>query len=115
MLERLMNTDVYERDSQTKLFNSNYVTQLVRNYRSHETILHVSNELFYDNALRVHAAKCKTEFPIFYISTLNQNVFSSVSANTDWFLNSTILNAPQFPFIFHSVRGRTVKLAKETR
>lgn len=64
MLERLMNTDVYERDSKTKLFNGKYVTQLVRNYRSHETILHASNELFYDNALQVHAIKCKLHFSV---------------------------------------------------
>lgn len=113
MLERLMNTDVYDRDSNTKSFNAKYVTQLVRNYRSHETILHVSNELFYENALQVHAIKCKSNLSLHIISILN---FSPLFlANTDWFLNSRILSAPQFPFIFHSVRGHAIKLPKETR
>lgn len=57
MLERLMNSNVYERDASTNLFNGRYVTQLVRNYRSHEAILHVSNELFYDNVLQTNALK----------------------------------------------------------
>lgn len=56
MLERLVTTNsLYMKNSKTKRFNENYVTQLVCNYRSHESILHVSNELYYDNNLQVCA------------------------------------------------------------
>lgn len=56
MLERLVTTNsLYMRNDKTKKFNENYVTQLVCNYRSHESILHVSNELYYDNNLQVCA------------------------------------------------------------
>lgn len=56
MLERLVTTNpLYMKNETTKEFNTNYVTQLVRNYRSHEAILHVSNELYYDNKLKVCA------------------------------------------------------------
>lgn len=60
MLERLITTNsLYMRNETTKQFNQNYVTQLICNYRSHESILYPSNELYYDNALRVCAPKCE--------------------------------------------------------
>lgn len=52
MLERLMNDcDLYKK--QNGKYNPNYITKLVKNYRSHENLLHVSNELFYDNELEI--------------------------------------------------------------
>lgn len=39
-----------------KVFNTKYITQLVRNYRSHKAILHVANELFYGGALKASAS-----------------------------------------------------------
>lgn len=56
MLERLITTNsLYMKNKNTKQFNQNYVTQLIRNYRSHASILHSSNELYYDNTLKVCA------------------------------------------------------------
>lgn len=59
MLDRLMQNDLYKRDLITNQYNANYVTQLIRNYRSHSTILQVSNDLFYENTLQVCAKQCK--------------------------------------------------------
>lgn len=56
MLERLVTTSpLYMKNQKTKKFNENYVTQLIRNYRSHAAILQVSNELYYDRNLNVCA------------------------------------------------------------
>ncbi|XP_055319847.1 putative helicase mov-10-B.1 isoform X2 [Sitodiplosis mosellana] len=88
MLERLITTNsFYMRDKRTNEFNSNYVVQLICNYRSHPSILHPSNKLYYDNALQACAPK----------------------SNTDWFIDTTLLKQPQFPVIFRSVKGTTVK------
>ncbi|EFN85410.1 Putative helicase MOV-10, partial [Harpegnathos saltator] len=50
MLERLMNDcELYmKKDGK---YNPNYVTKLIKNYRSHECILHVPNNQFYNNEL----------------------------------------------------------------
>lgn len=57
-LERLTTTNsLYMKNDKTKTFNSNYVTQLIRNYRSHSSILHISNELYYDNTLCAYASE----------------------------------------------------------
>lgn len=50
-LEHLCERQLYKRDDKTNRFNETYITQLVRNYRSHPVILKLSNELFYDNSL----------------------------------------------------------------
>lgn len=70
MLERLMNTDVYKRDEKTRKFNHNYVTQLTKNYRSHESLLKVSNELFYENTLEACADNCKCFFFLLFLNSL---------------------------------------------
>lgn len=50
MLERLMNDfDLYKKKDNK--YDPNYVTKLVKNYRSHKCILHVPNEQFYENDL----------------------------------------------------------------
>lgn len=60
MLERLITTNrLYMRCEATKRFNENYVTQLICNYRSHKSILHSSNELYYDGALQARAPRGK--------------------------------------------------------
>lgn len=50
-LEHLCNTKLYSRNSQSGTFNAAYITQLVKNYRSHPQILCIPNELFYENKL----------------------------------------------------------------
>lgn len=56
LLEQLCLRPLYQRDPVTKKFNSQYITQLVKNYRSHETILHMPSKLFYESTLQPKAA-----------------------------------------------------------
>lgn len=53
--EQLFNSAMYERHTETLKFNQTYITQLVRNYRSHRAILKIPNELFYENSLEAIA------------------------------------------------------------
>lgn len=50
MLERLMDLPLYKRGEDEK-YNTSYITKLIRNYRSHKCILHVSNKEFYKDEL----------------------------------------------------------------
>ncbi|KAK7102225.1 putative helicase mov-10-B.1 isoform X2 [Littorina saxatilis] len=57
MMERLMNNPLYRRRSAPGPQDGLYydpllITKLIRNYRSHETILRVPNHLFYNNELK---------------------------------------------------------------
>lgn len=54
LMERLFNKPLYSRDCRNK-FNPKYITQLVKNYRSHEAILHAPSFLFYGNTLESEA------------------------------------------------------------
>lgn len=56
-MEQLCNTNLYQRKDGK--YNELYITQLVKNYRSHPEILRIPNELFYENVL-VAAAKEST-------------------------------------------------------
>lgn len=61
MLERLITTNsFYMRNEKTNEFNTNYVVQLISNYRSHPSILHTSNKLYYENVLQTCAPDCKS-------------------------------------------------------
>lgn len=54
LLERLMiQCDIYRRDHVDNEYDDRVITKLVRNYRSHEKLLHIPNKLFYDNELMV--------------------------------------------------------------
>uniref|UniRef100_A0A673BQA8 RNA helicase n=1 Tax=Sphaeramia orbicularis TaxID=375764 RepID=A0A673BQA8_9TELE len=54
LLERMMKTiPLYQKNE--GVFDSRFVTKLIRNYRSHPAILKVPNELFYDNELQACA------------------------------------------------------------
>ncbi|CAB1333809.1 unnamed protein product [Coregonus sp. 'balchen'] len=56
LLERLMKgVSLYQKEEETGAFNNCYVTKLLRNYRSHPSILKVPNELFYEEELQVFA------------------------------------------------------------
>lgn len=48
-MERLCDSSLYQRKNGK--FNELYITQLVKNYRSHPEILRISNELFYEGVL----------------------------------------------------------------
>ncbi|XP_060556275.1 putative helicase mov-10-B.1 [Ruditapes philippinarum] len=51
ILERLMNTIPEYQRCDTSGYNERYVTKLVRNYRSHDAIISVPRDLFYDGEL----------------------------------------------------------------
>lgn len=51
-LERLMSTcQIYQRNEKSLKYDNKYITKLLKNYRSHQAILRVPNECFYDNEL----------------------------------------------------------------
>lgn len=50
-LERLCQYQLYSRQSSGH-FDRRYITQLIKNYRSHPEILRIPNELFYENTLQ---------------------------------------------------------------
>lgn len=59
--EQLFNEALYERHAVTGTFNQTYITQLIQNYRSHQAILQIPNELFYEGSLKA-MAKTGTSF-----------------------------------------------------
>ena len=82
MLERLMNrVKIYQRGEDGK-YNRNFITKLVKNYRSHEAILRIPNELFYENELLTCGGK-------------------EISRAENW----SELPNKKFPLIFHAVHG----------
>lgn len=83
LMERLFAKPLYQRHPSTGQYNQVYITQLVRNYRSHAAILHISNALFYENKLK---------------ATAHADV-------TDWFIQSKLLPSRNFPIILKNVLG----------
>lgn len=63
-LEHLCERKLYMRHPKSKKFNEKYITQLVRNYRSHPSILKLPNELFYDNTLMAVASDGEILFAV---------------------------------------------------
>lgn len=56
-LEQLCKTNLYSRNNLAGQYHEGFITQLVKNYRSHPQILKIPNELFYDNKLEPMAAQ----------------------------------------------------------
>ncbi|KAI5610195.1 putative helicase mov-10-B.2, partial [Silurus asotus] len=83
LLQRLMTKNPLYMRTDTG-FNSNYVTKLLRNYRSHRAILKTPNEMFYDGELQ----PCADEYSI------------------NFYCNWEHLPKPDFPLIFHGVPGK---------
>ncbi|XP_078276687.1 putative helicase MOV-10 isoform X2 [Rhinoraja longicauda] len=54
LLERLMNGNTLYQKNSDGSYNQNFVTKLLRNYRSHPQILKIPNELFYEMELENH-------------------------------------------------------------
>uniref|UniRef100_UPI00398EC233 putative helicase MOV-10 isoform X2 n=1 Tax=Pristiophorus japonicus TaxID=55135 RepID=UPI00398EC233 len=91
LLERLMNQNsLYQKNPDTGLYNEHFVTKLLRNYRSHPTILKTPNELFYDEELETHADPM-----------ISQSYCQWVH-----------LPKKDFPLIFHGVLGEDQREAK---
>uniref|UniRef100_A0A8C4RP92 RNA helicase n=1 Tax=Erpetoichthys calabaricus TaxID=27687 RepID=A0A8C4RP92_ERPCA len=56
LLERLMTQNsLYQKTGEHGTYNSQFVTKLLRNYRSHPDILNIPNGLFYEDELQVFA------------------------------------------------------------
>ncbi|NXT96031.1 SDE3 helicase, partial [Anhinga rufa] len=93
LLERLMlHNPLYERSSGE--YDPQFVTKLLWNYRSHEAILRVPNELFYDSELKA----CKSD-------ELELDIRSLYCAWEE-------LPKKGFPIIFHGVCGEDRREAK---
>ncbi|XP_062564065.1 putative helicase MOV-10 isoform X2 [Armigeres subalbatus] len=83
MLERLMTLDLYTKNRKTIKYDTQYITQLRNNFRSHPMLLNFPNNAFYDGQLR---AKASPEL-------------------THWALGWHLLPNPKCPLIFHSITG----------
>ncbi|XP_056456855.1 putative helicase mov-10-B.1 isoform X2 [Gadus chalcogrammus] len=83
MLERLMELNVYKKTEETG-YNDRFITKLLRNYRSHDSLLTIPNELFYESELQVWA---------------DVDIRNSLCK---W----KHLPSKGFPLIFHEVTGR---------
>ncbi|XP_055301212.1 putative helicase mov-10-B.1 [Sitodiplosis mosellana] len=84
-MEHLFERPLYKCDPETNEFCGKYITQLIRNYRSHESILKIPNELFYNGTLLAKAS----------------------DDATNWFVNNSLLPSKKFPIIFRSVQGNS--------
>ena len=67
LLERLLARPMYAKSTTGRHlafngYNPNYITMLIRNYRSHELLLQVPNALFYDGALQACVKSPKVNF-----------------------------------------------------
>ncbi|KAK1166718.1 RNA helicase Mov10l1-like [Acipenser oxyrinchus oxyrinchus] len=91
LLERLMSLPLYSRDEKSYgphgAYNPLLVTKLVRNYRSHESLLELPSRLFYQRELEVGATQ------------------EVVCALQDW----NRLPKKGFPLLFHGVRGSEMR------
>jgi len=77
-LERLMQSEMYDEREQ----DGNTIVKLVKNFRSHASILQYPNDCFYKNDLEACG---------------NQEINA--------FIGSTLLPNPRYPIIFHAIPG----------
>jgi hypothetical protein len=79
-------------DPKSGKYNAAVITKLVRNFRSHESILKIPSELFYNSELQPSADRDKVES----------------------MLGSSFLPNPKFPIVFEGVVGQVPVLPKVT-
>ncbi|KAJ6648016.1 putative helicase mov-10-B.1, partial [Pseudolycoriella hygida] len=91
LMEHFFHFPLYQRHAKRGIFNAKYITQLVRNYRSHPVILHVPNKLFYDGTLQAEVVPDLAELNV-----------SLPKLNKD------------FPVVFKSVQGISIKPEDDT-
>lgn len=118
-MERLFNLPVYSRISGK--FDPQFITQLTKNYRSHEAILHTPNELFYNNSLVAKADRGNfnfnylAEFMFRVLNTSIQFYHHDNNHNTlfiavkDTFIGKEFLPNKSFPILFDSIGGKCEK------
>lgn len=82
-MEYLFKHPRYQRNTTTGRYDSRYIIQLTKNYRTHTEILKIPNKLFYDGVLE---AKAPPDV-------------------TNWFIGTNILPNGEFPIIFRSIKG----------
>ncbi|XP_055703999.1 putative helicase mov-10-B.1 isoform X1 [Phlebotomus papatasi] len=87
LLERLIDTGIYSRDSGTGKYNSRVITKLIRNFRSHPKILEFPNNQFYNSEL----------------------IAEGDSEVTSWACDWTYLPNKSVPILFEHVIGRTMQ------
>ncbi|KAL3851912.1 hypothetical protein ACJMK2_015607 [Sinanodonta woodiana] len=90
LLERYMNQEPYqlvEVEDHQHHYDERFITKLLRNYRSHPAILHLPNQLFYENELQACAEKIKREK----------------------LCNWEKLPQKGFPVVFHCVSGKDMR------
>lgn len=92
-MERLMNSEPYQRNAVTKTFCNRMLTQLLQNFRSHPDIINISNDLFYNGDL----------------------VPSAPIEKTHCFLDWNILPIKNVPILFEAMVGTAKKEGKSTR
>lgn len=103
-LEQLCKTNLFSRNPKTGKFNETYITQLVKNYRSHPHILSVPNELFYENKLEPNAAESMLNYCLCRFQPTYRIIFTD---QINWYINreSRFLPSKHFPMLFKSVQG----------
>ncbi|XP_052790307.1 putative helicase mov-10-B.1 [Mya arenaria] len=82
-MERIMRDIEEYKRGEDRAYDNQYITKLVRNYRSHDDIINVPRALFYDGEL---------------IAAGDEMILNSM-------LNKDFLPNKKFPLIFHSVFG----------
>uniref|UniRef100_A0A182JH76 Uncharacterized protein n=1 Tax=Anopheles atroparvus TaxID=41427 RepID=A0A182JH76_ANOAO len=87
LLERLMELPYYKKDLNNNEYNTQAVTKLLDNYRSHNSLFKFSNDEFYEGELRAKASAKMTE----------------------WVIGWKGLPNPKFPMIFHSIFGTMIQ------
>ena len=87
LLERLSQRQVYSKDPKSRAYPPDLVTKLVRNYRSHPSLLKLPNELYYDGELQ------------------NCGDVLSTHSLCRW----EHLPKASFPIVFHSINGQNLR------
>lgn len=108
-LTHLCRTKLYSRNEETGKLNDSFITYLNKNYRSHPQILHIPNELFYENVMQSSTNIGIYKMLLHHVEfqLLNGIIFHSILFADDvgWYLNTSLLPSKQFPFIFVAAQG----------
>lgn len=118
-LEQLCATNLYSRNNPAGQYHEGFITQLVKNYRSHPQILKIPNELFYDNTLEPMAAQSNSLlfclfFKFKHVFHYFDIFFFIFTEDINWYANSKFLPSKQFPMIFRAVQGTCQRLMEHS-